>query len=83
MGQARIHKQADHPTPNPPNQTQIEDFLLGGPLTPEVEAAESAAAGAGGQGAAMPLYDWWGSMHHIRRRGPERLSIIFAFDDPK
>ena len=31
----------------------------------------------------LQLYDWFGSMADPRRRGRERLSIIFAFDDPE
>ena len=30
----------------------------------------------------IKLYDWFGSMKSARQRGPERLSIIFAFADP-
>jgi hypothetical protein len=60
---------------------QIDDYLLsqGAPLETGMEAAAAEAAGAG---KGLPLYDWWGSMQGVRRRGPERLSIIFAFDDP-
>lgn len=63
---------------------QIEDYLLSStPLPADVEAAGPSNESNGPGGAAIPLYDWWGSMHDVRRRGPERLSIIFAFDDPK
>lgn len=73
---------------------QIEDFLLGAPLPAAVQeegpppAASTSSDStnsnsSSGGGAALPLYDWWGSMREARRRGPERLSIIFAFDDPR
>jgi hypothetical protein len=29
------------------------------------------------------MYDWFGSMTDPRRRQPERLSVVFAFDDPQ
>lgn len=60
---------------------QIEDFHFGSPLPPELEVGEEGEPGDAGMGT-VPLYDWWGSMHRIKRRGPERLSIIFAFEDP-
>lgn len=62
--------------------TQVEDFLLGAPLPAELDDEEP-GSDSGGSGPSLPLYDWWGSMREVRRRGPERLSIIFAFDDPR
>ena len=54
---------------------QIEDFYLGSPVPP-------CAVGEDKEGE-LPLWDWWGSMKHLRPRGPERLSVIFAFADPE
>jgi len=58
---------------------QIEDFYLGAELPEEARVVE----GEGGKEGGVPLWDWWGSMKNLRRRGPERLSVIFAFADPE
>jgi len=44
-----------------------------------VQSAAAAAADTKG----LALYDWVGSMRTVRPRGPERLSIIFAFGSPQ
>lgn len=56
---------------------QIEDYYLG------AELPEEARVLGGEQKGEVPLWDWWGNMKNLRRRGPERLSIIFAFSDPE
>jgi len=58
---------------------QIEDFYLGAELPEEARVVE----GEGGKEGGVPLWDWWGSVKNLRRRGPERLSVIFAFADPE
>eukprot|EP00624_Nannochloropsis_granulata_P005291 evm.model.NODE_37437_length_30217_cov_24.682034.2 len=56
---------------------QIEDYYLGAELPEEARVLE------GGEKGEVPLWDWWGNMKNLRRRGPERLSVIFAFADPE
>lgn len=48
------------------------------------EGPEGAATQADVEGdvKTLCLYDWFGSIRHPVPRGRERLSIIFAFNDP-
>ena len=59
-------------------QSQLEDF--GNEEILELDEEEKSSEATAGPG--LKLYDWFGSMKEARRRGPERLSIIFAFADP-
>jgi len=61
-------------------QSQISDFNLGGVMSDEMEGVDQEAVRTL---EGLPLWDWWGSMKNLRRRGPERVSIIFAFADPE
>ena len=58
---------------------QVEDYLLG-PLPAGLTLPEDEELEARG---VPQLFEWFGSMQNVRRRGPERLSVIFAFEDPK
>lgn len=49
------------------------------PLTGEDEEEGDVA----GDVRALELYDWFGSIDSPVKRGRERMSIIFAFNDPQ